>query len=134
MTEQPKRGAGSKILRDRAMAVLRDTRAKMDPQFLTAMKNHFSDIMSSGFATAPPEKGQKQETSNAQKPSFSEVMRAQAKEETVMEKQPVPSYPTQSFDNLPDVKNDGGTEPVDQQKIAKIVLEYMKNRQDGQRH
>ena len=133
MTEQPKRGVGSKILRDRAMAVLRDTRAKLDPQFLSAMRDHLSMLMSSGMGK--PSLGKDEDVKNSKPPSFADEMKAQNKTETASLKSSAPSsYPVQSFDDLPEIKNDDKSEPVDQQKIAKIVLEYMKNRQDGQRH
>ncbi len=124
MAEKPKRGVGSKILRERAMAVLRDTRAKIDPQFLSAMKEMFS-----GFA---PE-SQKDDNKPIQNPpSFADTMKEQAGDGGKNAK-PAP-YPIQSFDNIETPKTLDASEPVDQQKIAKIVLEYMKNKQSGQRH
>ncbi len=89
------------------MKVLRETRAKIDPQLLAAMKERLSGL---------------------------EVAQAIAKP---LETPPLPSsaegkasYPVNKFD-VPDA---GQTEPVDKQKIAQIVLQYMKNREDGQKH
>lgn len=87
----------SRIIRDRAMAILRDTRSKIDPALLETMKARLSPA-AMGIApvskTAPPAAG----------------------------------------DLAEPVAVSGATEPVDKQKIATIVLEYMKNREDKQKH
>lgn len=104
MTDNKNKGVGSKILRDRAMAVLRDTRAKIDPQFLAAMKEKFSSFGPSSVGAAKPEPDEK----------------------TV--------YPKNRFADESPLPMDDKTEPVDKQKIAQIVLNYMKNRPDQSKH
>lgn len=104
MTDDKNRSVGSKILRDRAMAVLRDTRAKIDPQFLAAMKEKFSSF-------GPSQMG---------------AVASQKNEKTV--------YPKNKFADESPVMVDDKTEPVDKQKIAQIVLNYMKNRPDQSKH
>lgn len=94
-------GIGSRILRERAMAVLRETRAKIDPRLLLAMKDHLSAVM------PQPEEG------------------TDAKKETVFKRE-------KEAVKAPVVSAD--VEPVDRQKIAQIVLQYMKNREDTRKH
>jgi len=92
----------SRIIRDRAMAILRDTRAKIDPQLLAAMKDHLSSIMPKPPPTPP------------QKPGAETKFIPPMMEDAVA---PPSTH-----------------EPVDKQKIAQIVLHYMKNREDKQKH
>ncbi len=97
------KGPGSRIIRDRAMAVLRETRAKIDPRLLNAMKDHLTAIM----------------------PQHA----AKSADKDIKEQSPV--YPSQIFEDDPVPSQ---TEPVDRQKIAQIVMQYMKNREDGSKH
>jgi hypothetical protein len=103
-------GPGSRIIRERAMNVLRETRAKIDPRLLAAMKETLTSIMpnAGGIASESP------------KPVPS-VPTAEAKA----------VYPAKKFEEAPEIAL---TEPVDKQKIAQIVLQYMKNREDKQKH
>ena len=102
-------GPGSRILRDRAMAVLRETRAKIDPLLLAAMKDRISSVMP---AAAGADYTPRVERETVFKP------------QPIMEEKPVPRP-----EGLPD-----NMEPVDKQKIAQIVLHYMKNREEKSKH
>ncbi len=93
MSDKP--NPASKIIRERALAILRNTRAQIDPALLSAMKEHLSGV------TPSPKK------------------------ETVFQRE----EPKASTPVLKD-----GAEPVDRQKIAQIVLQYMKNREENQKH
>lgn len=91
------------------MAILRETRAKIDPRLLDALKDRIGETMPhmTGVSHTP-----------------------RAERETVFK-------PEQKF--VPPVMEEvlpssGNTEPVDKQKIAQIVLQYMKYRQDQQKH
>ncbi len=112
-------GPGSRILRERAMNILRETRAKIDPLLLSAMKDRLS-------STLPPEMRPKEDVS---KPAEKPVPRSQR--ETVFKPEIFPEQPAPetAAGSLPD-----GMEPVDRQKIAQIVLQYMKNREDLKKH
>lgn len=83
------------------MAILRDTRAKIDPKLLSAMKDQLSPAMM-----------QKKET----------VFK---REEPVLK--PAPAHKAES-------PSSSDMEPVDRQKVAQIVLQYMKNREEKQKH
>lgn len=99
----------SRIIRDRAMAVLRETRAKIDPKLLEAMKDHLTGAMAAGQmkqAGPSPAKGAKDTA-------------------------PQTVFPSRKFDDVPENPK---TEAVDRQKIAQIVAQYMKNREDSQKH
>lgn len=109
--------AASRILRERAMAILRDTRAKIDPALLSAMKERLSP-MAAGMA--PP----KEET-KAAPPLKQGVFKRDYK--------PVPAQAPEA-PPAGDVVDENGMVPVDRQKIAQIVLQYMKNREDKQKH
>ncbi len=93
----------SRLIRDRAMAILRDTRAKIDPSLLAAMKDHLSAVMPGGAAPAP-----------------------------------VNTPPAREKKFVPPVMEEAHAPPeheaVDKQKIAQIVMNYMKNRDDKQKH
>lgn len=119
------RGPASRIIRDRAMAVLRETRARIDPRLLNAMKDHLSSLM-------PQQAGNAAETASV--PPLSPLSSAPA----AVPSSPPPLrtkavYPAQKFDDVP-VDASPAMEPVDKQKIAQIVLQYMKNREDTQKH
>lgn len=103
------RGHVSKVIRERAMAILRETRAKIDPRLLDAMKDRIGETMPhlAGHSHTP-----------------------RAERETVFKREekfvpPVMDEPPQAPDN---------SEAVDKQKIAQIVLQYMKHREDLQKH
>lgn len=96
------RNPASKILRERAMAILRNTRAKIDPKLLSAMKDQLSPA-------AMPKKD-------------TVFKREEPQPETAAA--PVPKSESSSRE----------MEPVDRQKVAQIVLQYMKNREDKQKH
>lgn len=102
--------AASRIIRDRAMAILRDTRARIDPALLAVMK----ETLSRAMPNPPPA----DEAQVAAAPPLKEgLFKREYKSDT-------PTVP----------EPDSGLEPVDKQKIAQIVLEYMKNREDKQKH
>ncbi len=96
----------SRILRERALKILRDTRAGIDPQFLAAMKERFSAFVPDEMKTADMPLSAKAVSQPA----------PQAKPAPLKEALPV------------------GAEAVDREKVAQIVLEYMKNREDKGRH
>jgi hypothetical protein len=105
------------------MAVLRDTRAKIDPQFLAAMKERFSGLMPAEHQTAaPPARPAPSGFSGA----LEEANKKQAKEAV---------YPPNTFEvKTPAQIAESKTEAVDKQKIAQIVLQYMKNREEKSKH
>lgn len=109
MTDTPKeRGPGSRILRERAMAQFRETRAKMDPQFLAAMKERFSAFVPGGFTS---------ETGISDVP----LMQKNAEMEA--------PHPASAAITPP-----SDSEPVDKEKIAQIVVGYMKLRGETSKH
>ena len=93
----------SRIIRERAMNILRDTRAKIDPALLHVMKEKLSPA-AMGMVPDPA----------APKPA--------------------PVAAASPVANSAPVNASPATEPVDKQKIAAIVLEYMKNRDDKNKH
>ena len=98
----------SKVIRERAMAILRETRAKFDPRLLDAMKERIGETM-------PHVKG---------------GLAPRAERETVFkaEEKFIPPMMEEAPAALLNA------EAVDKQKIAQIVLQYMKYREDGQKH
>jgi len=90
------------------MAILRETRAKIDPMLLSAMKDHLSAAM-------PQPQGE-----------------PTAKKETVFKREDVETALAAPLPESQTVQPE--MEPVDRQKIAQIVLQYMKNREDMQKH
>jgi len=96
----------SKIIRERAMAILRETRAKIDPALLAAMKEHISAAMPA------PETLKKPEPSAAGEKKFIPPVL-----EEILPAQPA-----------------SREEAVDKQKVAQIVLNYMKHKENGSRH
>ncbi len=109
--------AASRIIRERAMAILRDTRSRIDPALLAAMKERLSPHM-------PPE----QQTTKSEAPLKQGLFKRDYKPVTP------PAEPPKAEAPLMDVADENGMVPVDRQKIAQIVLQYMKNREDGQKH
>ena len=110
--------AASRILRERAMAILRDTRAKIDPALLSAMKERLAP-MAGGMAAVTDD----------------------AKPATTLKQglfkrdyKPVPQPEPEPAAVAEDVADENGMVPVDREKIAQIVLQYMKNREDSQKH
>lgn len=96
------KGHVSKVIRERAMAILRETRAKIDPKLLDAMKERIGETMPQVAAAVP-----------------------RAERETVFK-------PEEKF--IPPVMEEilspsSNSEAVDKQKIAQIVLQYMKYRE-----
>lgn len=104
----------SKVIRERAMAILRETRAKIDPRLLDALKERIGETMPD-MAKAPAE-------------SSVHVPRAERKTVFKPEEKFVP--PMMEEVAAPS----SNTEPVDKQKIAQIVLQYMKHRENMQKH
>ena len=101
----------SKVIRERAMAILRETRAKIDPRLLAALKDRIGEVMP--HMTDPPA-----------------PIVPRAERDTVFK-------PEEKF--IPPVLEDvlpvpSNHEPVDKQKIAQIVLQYMKHRENMQKH
>lgn len=102
------KGHVSKLIRDRAMAILRETRARIDPRLLDAMKERIGETM-------PHMKGE-----TAPRAERKTVFKAEEKfVPPMMEETPTAHL---------------NAEAVDKQKIAQIVLQYMKYREDGQKH
>lgn len=97
-------GPGSRILRERAMKIMKETRAGIDPALLAVMKERFSGMV-------PPEMRPVPEA--AALPAAKQIF--------------------QSFDE-PLPMPESTSEPVDKQKVAQIILHYMKNREDKQKH
>ncbi len=108
--------AASRIIRERAMAILRDTRARIDPVLLAAMKERLSAVMPNPPPSAEP-------PAAPQPATFKEGL---FKRDYKTEEAPAKSASAPQMDS--------NMEPVDKQKIAQIVLEYMKNREDKQKH
>lgn len=106
MSDQGKStGPGSRILRERAMKILRETRAGIDPALLAAMKERFSGMVPPDMRPAP---------------------------EPAAPPPPKPVF--QSFDEPSLAPPESTSEPVDKQKVAQIILQYMKNREERQKH
>lgn len=108
---------------DQAMQVLRETQAKIDPQLLALMKSKISDA---GLAGTPPP---------ARKGVFSEktvetmsVKRAAPKTSAGQGAAAYASHQTARPVGTGAVSAD--SEPVDRQKIAAIVMEYMRLREE----
>lgn len=102
----------SKVIRERAMAILRETRAKIDPRLLDALKDRIGESM--------PEMGKAAGAAHTPRAERDTVFKPEEKfVPPVMEEVTVPS---------------SNTEPVDKQKIAQIVLQYMKHRENMQKH
>lgn len=120
MTDKKQRSAGSRILRERAMAVLRDTRAKIDPKFLEAMRQKFSSMI--------PAEGHEPAGEKAPPSEFAKTM-------TAVGGQNGQVYPSKVFaqDILPEAV-ESKTEAVDKEKIAQIVLQYMKHKEGQSKH
>ena len=110
-------GPGSRILRERAMNILRETRAKIDPALLSAMKERLSSLV-------PPEMLPPESHAKAATPPI----KPRAQRDTVFKPEIFPDEPALS----PELS--ANMEPVDKQKIAQIVLQYMKNREDLKKH
>ncbi len=103
----------SKVIRERAMAILRETRAKIDPRLLDALKDRIGEAMPDMAKVADaPAHTPRAERNTVFKPEEKFVP-------PLMEEAIVPS---------------SNTEPVDKQKIAQIVLQYMKHRENMQKH
>lgn len=101
----------SRIIRERALAILRETRSKIDPALLDAMKDHISAIMPQANMQKSPD---------ADMPLSRKI-----------------PDPEQKFvpPVIEDVSADAlSVEAVDKQKIARIVVEYMKHRENGSQH
>lgn len=107
--------AASRIIRERAMAILRDTRSRIDPALLAAMKERLSPKV----AAEPP-------AAKEPPPLKQGVFKRDYK--PVQPEMPVSAAPAM------DEADENGMVPVDKEKIAKIVLQYMKNREDQQKH
>ena len=104
------RGHVSKVIRERAMAILRETRAKIDPRLLAALKDRIGESMPHMTASG--------------------LHTPRAERDTVF-KPEEKFVPPMMEEILPASSN---SEPVDKQKIASIVLQYMKYREDKQKH
>jgi hypothetical protein len=116
--------AKSRKIKDQAMKILRETRAKIDPHLLSAMKEKFS-AMAPGMVEAAKAPAQPATKPTAQPPLPKNSARgaaamysqtAQTTTETAK-----PAKPTAA----------DTAEPVDRQKVAQIVMEYMKLREES---
>ena len=108
--------AASRILRERAMAILRDTRARIDPALLAAMKERLSP------AAAQPAKESETPIPALKQGLFKREYGLAPTADALL------SAPVE------DIVDENGMVPVDRQKVAQIVLQYMKNREDRQKH
>jgi hypothetical protein len=106
--------AASRIIRERAMAILRDTRSRIDPALLAAVKERLSPKAAVEPQAAKDEPALKQ---GLFKRDYKPVP---------------PEAPVAP--PMVDEADENGMVPVDKEKIAKIVLQYMKNREDQQKH
>lgn len=102
------KGHVSKVIRERAMAILRETRARIDPKLLDAMKERIGEAM----------------------PHVKSVSVPRAERDTVFKPDEKFIPPVMEEVNLPSSNG----EAVDKQKIAQIILQYMKYRENGQKH
>lgn len=112
--------AASRIIRERAMAILRDTRSRIDPALLAAMKERLSPMSALSSKAAAEPQAAKEESALKQglfKRDYKPVQ---------------PDAP--AAETVSDEADENGMVPVDKEKIAKIVLQYMKNREDQQKH
>lgn len=120
---------------EHAMQVLRETRAKIDPELLSLMKKRISDA---GLAEppAPPKK-------KPQNPDETKSVFAEKNVEALTVKKPAPKASAvqgaSAYAGAATVKTDtpkkeatSGPEmvPVDRQKVAAIVMEYMRLREE----
>lgn len=96
------------------MAILRDTRARIDPALLAVMK----DKLSAGVV---PQKPVEKEPQPLKQGLFKRDYKT-------------PEPPATATPTPVDTADEYGMVPVDKQKIAQIVLQYMKNREDKQKH
>lgn len=168
MSEQGKPDSPvSRLIRERAMTILRETRAKIDPQLLNAMKEHLTAAMpqvagdaasrsdpdmplSSGGGGKPanmadaappipkasaPAAAAAYRATPSKPASFSQelssAMKTAPEKRTAEQAGAKPAYPSKTIEEISPEKV---TEPVDKQKIAQIVLQYMKNREEKSRH
>lgn len=106
--------AASRIIRERAMAILRDTRSRIDPALLAAVKERLQP------AAAPP--------------PVQETKAPPALKEGLFKRDYKPAPPPKPESVAEEIVDENGMVAVDKQKIAKIVLQYMKNREDRQKH
>lgn len=111
------------------MALLRETRSKIDPRLLNAMKDHLSAVISS--QQQPPHTHDSASKESGEVPATS----PQPELKKPSPKDPVtPVYPLRNFDSEEKAALKE-SEPVDRQKIAQIVLQYMKHREEnGSKH
>lgn len=113
--------AKSRKIKDQAMKILRETRAKIDPQLLSAMKERFSSFVP-GADPNMPLSSKPVETPPAAKPAMPKTSPKSA----------AALYSQMAQVAVPPLKaEDNKMEPVDRQKVAQIVMEYMKLRQDS---
>ena len=105
---------------DQAMQVLRETQAKIDPALLALMKSKIADA---GLAVSPPKPGvftQKNvEAMSVKKPAPKTSAGQGASVYAAQSGKPAAAGPVNS-----------DAEPVDRQKIAAIVMEYMRLREE----
>ena len=162
---KPAKKTSSPKIREHALAVLRETRAKIDPALLSAMKEKLSALVpgEQGIAAVPPAEEPRRERDPAEpraepKSNDHEHMPLSSRPAQPTRK-PVTPLPEKiessgilaakagtavragATDNrkATDTKQDmgpraDGSEPVDRQKVAKIVMEYMRQRQEKSTH
>lgn len=168
MSEQGKPDSPvSRLIRERAMTILRETRAKIDPQLLNAMKEHLTAAMpqvagvgapkadpdmplSSGGGAKPanaadatlsipkasaPAAAAAYRATPSKPASFSQelssVIKTTPEKKTIEQAETKVAYPSKTIE---EISSEKVTEPVDKQKIAQIVLQYMKNREEKSKH
>jgi hypothetical protein len=105
---------------DQALQVLRETQAKIDPTLLALMKSKISDA---GLAGPPARRGvfaeKTVETMSVKKPS-----------PKTSAGQGAAAYASHAPRQPPISAASSEAEPVDRQKIAAIVMEYMRLREE----
>jgi hypothetical protein len=123
----------SRKIKAQAMKILRETRAKIDPQLLSAMKERFS-AMVPGYDADMPLSSKTPATQSKQPPAqktvppkASAAVGAALYSQSAKVAKPEPDVKAKA---LPEKEyEDGDMVPVDRQKVAQIVMEYMKLRE-----
>lgn len=124
--EDDKNSAKSRSIRDQAMAVLRETRAKIDPKLLSLMKDKLSKVV---MPPVPPETPKKSVFSEEK---VAELSRASPVVPPKVAANRGASVYASTEKKAEAAKASDGPEmiPVDRKKVAQIVMEYMKHRQE----
>jgi hypothetical protein len=117
----------SRKIKAQAMKILRETRAKIDPQFLSAMKERFSAMVPGFDADMPLSTGTASDKAQATS-DLPKGPKTSAKAGAAIYSQSSKVSEMAQEAREPEYQ-DGDMVPVDRQKVAKIVMEYMKLRE-----